>query len=143
MFHFFHAICKISNFNMRTAKHLAQASCAELTLQFEIRSIRGNTLSKGIILLTMNSKSGNGDLPDKNQFRKFFVLKSGVQIPTRNGQILFPFSFHFWILSSLWIQLLTWLPRIFCKQGFGLKFNLSWQNLLFFVLKSIEFKQIY
>ena len=29
---FFHVICKISNFNMWTAKHLAQASCTELTL---------------------------------------------------------------------------------------------------------------
>ena len=32
LFHFFHVICKISNFNMWTAKHLAQASCTELTL---------------------------------------------------------------------------------------------------------------
>ena len=30
---FFHVICKISNFNMCTAKHLAQAPCPELTLQ--------------------------------------------------------------------------------------------------------------
>ena len=29
---FCHVICKISNFNMRTAKHLAQASCTDLTL---------------------------------------------------------------------------------------------------------------
>ena len=27
LFHFFHVICKISNFNMWTAKHWAQASC--------------------------------------------------------------------------------------------------------------------
>ena len=32
LFHFFHVICKISNFNMWTAKHLAKASCTELTL---------------------------------------------------------------------------------------------------------------
>ena len=32
LFHFFHVICKISNFNMWTAKHLVQASCTELTL---------------------------------------------------------------------------------------------------------------
>ena len=32
LFHFFHVICKISNFNMWTAKHLAQASCTELSL---------------------------------------------------------------------------------------------------------------
>ena len=32
MFHFFHVICKISNFNIWTAKDLAQASCSELTL---------------------------------------------------------------------------------------------------------------
>ena len=29
---FFHVICKISNFNVWTAEHLAQASCTELTL---------------------------------------------------------------------------------------------------------------
>ena len=32
MFHLFHVIGKISNFDMWTAKHLAQASCTELTL---------------------------------------------------------------------------------------------------------------
>ena len=30
---FFHVICKISNFDMWTAKYLAQASCTELTLK--------------------------------------------------------------------------------------------------------------
>ena len=34
MFQFFHVICKISNFNMLTAKHLAQACCTELTLHY-------------------------------------------------------------------------------------------------------------
>ena len=29
---FFHVVCRISNFNMLTTKHLAQASCTELTL---------------------------------------------------------------------------------------------------------------
>jgi hypothetical protein len=29
---FFHVVCKISNFNMRVEKHLAQASSTELTL---------------------------------------------------------------------------------------------------------------
>ena len=32
LFHFFHVFCKISNFHMWTVKHLAQASCTELTL---------------------------------------------------------------------------------------------------------------
>ena len=32
LFHFFHVIYKILNSNMWTAKHLAQASCTELTL---------------------------------------------------------------------------------------------------------------
>ena len=32
LFCFFHVVFKISNFNMWTAKHLAQASCTELTL---------------------------------------------------------------------------------------------------------------
>ena len=30
---FFHGVCKISNLNMWTTKHLAQASCTELTLK--------------------------------------------------------------------------------------------------------------
>ena len=30
---FFHVVCKISNFNMWTAKHLTQASCTEVSLQ--------------------------------------------------------------------------------------------------------------
>ena len=34
LFHFFHVICKVSNFNMWTVKHLAQASCTELTLPY-------------------------------------------------------------------------------------------------------------
>ena len=33
MFWIFYVVCKISNFNMWTAKHLAQASCTELTLK--------------------------------------------------------------------------------------------------------------
>ena len=33
-----HVVCKISNFNMWTAKHLAQASCTELTLPRMIES---------------------------------------------------------------------------------------------------------
>ena len=32
LFHFFHVICNISNFNMWTEKHFAQTSCTELTL---------------------------------------------------------------------------------------------------------------
>ena len=32
LFHFFHVICKISNFNIWSAKNLVQASCPELTL---------------------------------------------------------------------------------------------------------------
>ena len=32
LFNFFHVICKISNFNMWTAKHLSKSSCTELTL---------------------------------------------------------------------------------------------------------------
>ena len=31
---YFHVVYEISNFNMWTAKHLAQASCTELTLLF-------------------------------------------------------------------------------------------------------------
>ena len=32
LFHFFYAVCKISNFKMWTAEDLTQASCIELTL---------------------------------------------------------------------------------------------------------------
>ena len=34
LFHFFHAICKISNFYTWTARHLAQASFTKLTLPY-------------------------------------------------------------------------------------------------------------
>ena len=34
----FHVICKISNFNTWTAKHLARASCTELTLIWHVYS---------------------------------------------------------------------------------------------------------
>ena len=34
LFHFLHVICKILNFNMWTAEHLAQASCSELTFKW-------------------------------------------------------------------------------------------------------------
>ena len=40
---FFHMICKITNFDIWTAKHLAEASCTELTWLFP------NWWSKGII----------------------------------------------------------------------------------------------
>ena len=40
---FFHVVCKISNFNMWTAKHLAQASCNELTLP-QIKKIHPSDL---------------------------------------------------------------------------------------------------
>ena len=33
LFHLFHVICKISNFNLWTARHLVQASSIELTLK--------------------------------------------------------------------------------------------------------------
>ena len=52
LFHFFHVICKISNFNLWTAKHLAQASCTELTLPL----LRVNSFSSKIIFYLVNSK---------------------------------------------------------------------------------------
>ena len=39
LLHFIHVICKISNFNMWTAKHLAQGSCTELTLLKIVRAV--------------------------------------------------------------------------------------------------------
>ena len=35
---FFYVVCKISNFNMWTAKHLMQAFCTELTLQIFLKA---------------------------------------------------------------------------------------------------------
>ena len=52
LFNFFHGICKISNFNLWTAKHLAQASCTELTLPL----LRVNSFSSKIIFYLVNSK---------------------------------------------------------------------------------------
>ena len=43
---FFHVNCKISNSNMRTEKHLAQASCTELTLTVESPHLSLNILRR-------------------------------------------------------------------------------------------------
>ena len=40
---FFHVVCKISNFNMWTTKHLVQVSCTELTLK--IVFIKGDQIN--------------------------------------------------------------------------------------------------
>ena len=39
LFNFLHLNCKISNFNMWTAKRLAQASCTDFTLKYFVKSI--------------------------------------------------------------------------------------------------------
>ena len=46
LFHFSHVIWKISNYNMWTAKHLAQASCTELSLKAVEISLICGPLSK-------------------------------------------------------------------------------------------------
>ena len=40
----FHVVCKISKFNMWTAKHLALASCTELTLKGQFNKISSSFL---------------------------------------------------------------------------------------------------
>ena len=42
LFHFLHVICNISNFIMWTAKRLAQASCAELTLFIDLVALNAD-----------------------------------------------------------------------------------------------------
>ena len=39
LLHFFHMICKISNFDTKTAKHIVKASCTELTLFMPIATV--------------------------------------------------------------------------------------------------------
>ena len=51
LFHFFQVICKISNFNMWTAKHLALASCTELTLLIHFS---GDDLKEKQIVMEQN-----------------------------------------------------------------------------------------
>ena len=66
---FFHVICKVSNFDIWTAKHLAQAACTELTLpKTEISSCQDSTL----ILYPM----ANRIFLNLN-WRHFFMLISG------------------------------------------------------------------
>ena len=55
LFHFFHVTCKISNFNMWTAKHLAQASCTELTLPWGMVLIK-NILSFNNMKISSETK---------------------------------------------------------------------------------------
>ena len=58
LFHFFYVICKISDFNMWTAKHLAQASCTELTLLFSsFQLTNASKLSLYLQALIQQSKS--------------------------------------------------------------------------------------
>ena len=52
LFHYYHVICKISNLNMWTAKHLARASCTELTLK---QLIFGYLVKKVIMKRNSNS----------------------------------------------------------------------------------------
>ena len=61
LFHFFHVICKISNFNMWTAKHLAQASCTELTL---FKAFLNNVIEKMKNLIISNVKQSKSQLKD-------------------------------------------------------------------------------
>ena len=70
LFHFFHVICKISNFNMWTAKHLAQASCIELTL----------------ILLQFQDRKRKSSPPSLRNWRSKRTLEdeTSIQIRTRH-----------------------------------------------------------
>ena len=54
LFHLFQVICKISNFNMWTAKHMAQASCTDLTLPNPASSLVSQYLTPP------NLKDGDG-----------------------------------------------------------------------------------
>ena len=48
-------VCKISNFDARTAKHLAQASCTELTCNFVASSYK-LTIFKGFLEIEVEYK---------------------------------------------------------------------------------------
>ena len=57
LFHYFHVICKISNFNMWTAKHLAQASCTELTLiQIRLHKGLGSIICSHLVGITKDHR---------------------------------------------------------------------------------------
>ena len=79
LFHFFHVICKISNFNMWTAKHLAQASCTELTLL----NPRHFTFKQ--FLLLWKSKSNMGYMHLEEVIMMLYISDCNIQ--NFNGSI--------------------------------------------------------
>ena len=79
---FFHVVCKISNFNMWTAKHLVQASCTELTLSISIeRSFMFRIKGR------LKNKVHNYDL--------MFIFKA-LFLPT---SFTYMHEFNLWILN--------------------------------------------
>ena len=96
LFYFFHVICKISNFNMWTPKHLAQASCTELTLKVKIKAYCPNIYTVPVLIsqsslscLWKNSPlrfASNGckfhcecHLENPEKERKYFVFMLNIQ----------------------------------------------------------------
>ena len=96
LFYFFHVICKISNFNMWTPKHLAQASCTELTLKVKIKAYYPNIYTVPVLIsqsslscLWKNSPlrfASNGckfhyecHLENPEKERKYFVFMLNIQ----------------------------------------------------------------
>ena len=82
LFHFFHVICKISNFNMRSPKHLTQASCTELTLLVAL----WNSTNKDYVvysILKKNTVINKGHLNSEHEliFVPFFRKKKSMNWP--------------------------------------------------------------
>ena len=79
---FFHVICKISNFNMWTSKHLAQASCTELTL----KSILHWILREFLKITDQNSDQKNRWLLAYARPIYWNILEiSGFTVPGQSG----------------------------------------------------------
>ena len=88
---FFHVICKISNFNMWTAKHLVQASCTELTLLFNHSDEIGNLQEFGTEFW---SKFQSEKQPTFNNNNLLFYLKI-LSLSAHDEDFLYPDAIKF------------------------------------------------
>ena len=83
LFHIFHVICKISNFNMWTTKHFSEASCTELTLPRCGRSAQNRSENVGYFQkIKFDNSKTRIVKPILINFSFFFLLYfSGVNCP--------------------------------------------------------------
>ena len=109
----FHVICKISNFNMWTAKHLAQASCPELTLHFTWNiTILSQIYTTGSLLVHVADMTSYYDVEFVFQAKKcnFFLGEEEWWVWTLCYSTIRGRSYT--TLARFWPLLTTYLPYL-------------------------------